>query len=81
MQTMKLNNGVEMPILGLETFLINGEECTKAVETAIKIGYRLIDTAQGYGNEEFVEQGIKKSGIDRKEEAILAFPAFCLRKA
>lgn len=67
MQTMKLNNGVEMPILGFGTFLINGEECAKAVETAIKIGYRLIDTAQGYGNEEFIGQGIKNSGIDRKE--------------
>lgn len=67
MQTMKLNNGIEMPILGFGTFLINGEECAKAVETAIKTGYRLIDTAQGYGNEEFVGQGIKNSGIDRKE--------------
>ena len=67
METMKLNNGVEMPILGFGTFLINGVECAKSVETAIKTGYRLIDTAQGYGNEEFVGQGIKNSGIDRKE--------------
>ena len=67
METIKLNNGVEMPKLGFGTFLINGEECAKSVENAIKSGYRLIDTAQGYGNEEFVGKGIGNSGIDRKE--------------
>ena len=66
-KSVKFNNGIEMPILGFGTFQIQGEECAKAVETAIKTGYRLIDTAQGYGNEDFVGIGIRNSGIDRKK--------------
>lgn len=67
MKTIKLNNGVEMPTLGYGTFLNNGSDCEKSVCTAIKVGYRLIDTAEAYGNEEQVGNGIKSSGIDRKE--------------
>lgn len=67
MMEIKLNNGVEMPILGLGTFLNNGTDCEQSVCTAIQNGYRLIDTAEAYGNEEQVGNGIKQSGIDRKE--------------
>lgn len=67
MKIIKLNNGNEMPMLGFGTFLLNGEECAKSVEMAIKNGYRLIDTAEAYGNEKEVGEGIKNSGVDRKE--------------
>ena len=67
MLKLKLNNGIEMPILGFGTFLSNGTDCEQSVCTAIQNGYRLIDTAEAYGNEEQVGNGIKQSGIDRKE--------------
>lgn len=68
MQKAILNNGVEMPMLGFGVFQItNTEECENAVYEAIKIGYRLIDTAASYGNEVAVGKAIKRSGIDRKE--------------
>lgn len=68
MQTVKLNNGVEMPILGFGVFQIPDEkECEKAVLEAIETGYRLIDTAASYMNETAVGNAIKKSGVDRKE--------------
>ena len=65
--TVKLNNGVEMPILGFGTLELRGQVGINSVAEAISFGYRLFDTANIYGNEEFVGQGIKKSGIDRKE--------------
>lgn len=65
--TVKLNNGVEMPVLGFGTNTLNGEVGIQSVSDAISVGYRLIDTAHIYGNEESVGAGIKKSGIDRKE--------------
>lgn len=67
MLTLKLNNGVEMPMLGFGTFLNSGSDCERSVCEAIKAGYRLIDTAEAYGNEAEVGKGIKTSGIDRKE--------------
>lgn len=68
MQTVKLNNGVEMPILGFGVFQIpDAAECEKAVLDAINSGYRLIDTAASYMNEEAVGNAIKKSGIPREE--------------
>lgn len=67
MKNVMLNNGVEMPTLGFGTFLNNGTDCEQSVCTAIQNGYRLIDTAEAYGNEEQVGNGIKQSGIDRKE--------------
>ena len=68
MQTIKLNNGVEMPILGYGVFQVTDlEECERSVIDAIKTGYRLIDTAASYRNEEAVGSAIKKSGIQRKE--------------
>lgn len=68
MQTVKLNNGVEMPILGFGVFQIpDAKECEKAVLEAIESGYRLIDTAASYMNETAVGNAIKKSGIPREE--------------
>jgi 2,5-diketo-D-gluconate reductase A len=64
---VKLNNGVEMPILGFGTNTLKGEIGVRCVSDAISVGYRLIDTAHIYGNEEAVGAGIKKSGIDRKQ--------------
>lgn len=68
MQYITLNNGVEMPILGFGVFQISDPaECEKAVVEAIQSGYRLIDTAASYKNEDAVGNAIKKSGVDRKE--------------
>lgn len=67
MQPVKLNNGVEMPILGYGVYQVSPEECERCVTDAIHVGYRSIDTAQAYHNEEGVGNAIKKSGIDRKE--------------
>lgn len=62
-----LNNGIEIPKLGLGTWLINGEKVTQAVKEAIKLGYKHIDTAEAYSNEVEVGIGIKESVIPRKE--------------
>lgn len=62
-----LNNGVKMPILGFGTLYLNDELGIKCVSDAISVGYRLIDTATIYGNEEAVGEGIKKSGVNRNE--------------
>lgn len=67
MEYLTLNNGVQMPLVGFGTFMLGGEICTNAVATAIRNGYRLIDTAEAYGNEKEVGEGIRQSGIDRKE--------------
>ena len=68
MKTIKLNNGVEMPILGYGVYQVpDYDECKKSVLTALEAGYRSIDTAQAYQNEEAVGDAIKESGIDRKE--------------
>lgn len=67
MQTVKLNNGIEMPILGYGVFLVDPKECERCVTDAINTGYRMIDTAQAYYNEEGVGEAIKKSGIKREE--------------
>lgn len=66
-QKIKLNNGVEIPVLGLGTWLIDNDTVCDVVANAIKLGYRHIDTAEAYGNEEGVGRGIKKSGIKREE--------------
>ena len=68
MEYVELNNGVKMPILGYGVFQINDkEECERCVLDAISVGYRLIDTAQAYGNEEAVGNAIKKCGVPREE--------------
>lgn len=68
MKNITLNNGVEMPVLGFGVYQMNDAlECEKAVLDAIEAGYRLIDTASAYGNEEAVGNAIKKSGVPREE--------------
>jgi 2,5-diketo-D-gluconate reductase A len=68
MQTVKLNNGVEMPILGFGVFQVTDlAECERSVIDAIETGYRLIDTAQSYMNEEAVGRAIKSSGVSRED--------------
>jgi 2,5-diketo-D-gluconate reductase A len=68
MQKVVLNNGVEMPILGFGVFQMNdAEECERSVLEALETGYRLIDTAASYENEEAVGKAIKRSGIPREE--------------
>ena len=68
MKKVKLNNGVEMPILGFGVFQVKDlEECERSVVDAINTGYRLIDTAQSYGNEEAVGKAIKRSSVSRED--------------
>ena len=67
METIKLYNGGEMPLLGYGVFRVDPKECERCVSDALSVGYRLIDTAQAYGNEEGVGSAIAKSGIDRKD--------------
>ncbi|MFI8593074.1 aldo/keto reductase [Microbacterium sp. NPDC078428] len=64
---LTLNNGVVMPALGLGVFQSPPEETAAAVETALRVGYRHIDTAAAYGNERQVGEGIRRSGLDRDE--------------
>ena len=66
-ERITLNNGVKMPVLGFGTLYLNDAVGEKCVADAISLGYRLIDTATIYGNEEAVGAGIKRSGIDRKK--------------
>lgn len=65
MQTVKLNNGIDMPILGYGVFQVSPEECERCVLDAISAGYRLIDTAQAYYNEEGVGNAVAKCGVPR----------------
>ncbi len=68
MQKEKLNNGIEMPILGFGVFQVKDlNVCEQSVVDAIETGYRLIDTAQSYGNEEAVGKAIKRCGVAREE--------------
>ena len=67
MQTVKLSNGIEMPILGYGVYQVTPEECERCVSDALSVGYRMIDTAQAYYNEEGVGRAVKKSGIPREE--------------
>jgi 2,5-diketo-D-gluconate reductase A len=68
MQTVTLNNGVKMPLIGFGVYQIpDAEECEKAVYDALMAGYRLIDTAAGYLNEKAVGRAIKRSGVPREE--------------
>lgn len=67
MEYVKLINGVEMPLLGYGVFRVSPDECERCVSDALKVGYRLIDTAQVYGNEEGVGCAWRKSGIAREE--------------
>ena len=67
MKTVKLSNSLEMPLLGYGVFQVNPDECERCVSDAIEAGYRLIDTAQIYKNEEGVGRAVANSGISRKD--------------
>lgn len=67
MNRITLNNNIQMPMLGFGTFLMGGSECEESVLAAIRSGYRMIDTAEAYRNEEAVGSAIVKSGIPREE--------------
>ena len=67
MQTVKLNNSIEMPVLGYGVFQVSPEECERCVLDAIGAGYRLIDTAQAYYNEEGVGNAVARCGVSRDE--------------
>ena len=66
-ETYTLNNGVAIPKLGLGTWFIDDDKVADAVREAVKIGYRHIDTAQAYGNERGVGEGVITCGIPREE--------------
>jgi 2,5-diketo-D-gluconate reductase A len=65
--TKLLRNGAEIPVLGLGTWPLRGDQAAAQVRTAIEAGYRLIDTAENYRNEESVGQGIRDSGVERSQ--------------
>lgn len=67
MEYVLLKNGVKMPVLGYGVFQINAQDTKRCVLDAINVGYRLIDTAQAYGNEEEVGKAVKESGVPRNE--------------
>ena len=67
MNTFKLNNGLEIPVTGFGVYQISKEDCKESVLSALKAGYRHIDTAQAYFNEEQVGEAIKASGLKREE--------------
>ena len=67
MEKVLLNNGIEMPNVGIGTFMIEPDDAEISVEVALKYGYRLIDTANAYMNEKAVGRGIKNSGINRND--------------
>lgn len=67
MISVKLSNSLEMPLLGYGVFQVNPDECERCVSDAIEVGYRLIDTAQAYKNEEGVGRAVANSGISRKD--------------
>ena len=67
MKYLKLSNGVEMPLLGYGVFLVSPDECERCVSDALSVGYRLIDTAQAYQNEEGVGNAWRKSGLKRED--------------
>lgn len=67
METLRLHNGVEMPVLGYGVYQVTPEECERCVSDALNVGYRSIDTAQAYFNEQNVGDAILKSGIPREE--------------
>ena len=67
MEYVTLNNGIKMPKLGYGVYQVSNEECERCVLDAISVGYRSIDTAQSYGNEEAVGNAINKCGVPREE--------------
>ncbi|MDE5822083.1 MAG: aldo/keto reductase [Paramuribaculum sp.] len=72
METIELSNGVKMPIIGYGVYQVDPAECERCVSDALKVGYRMIDTAQAYHNEDGVGAAIAKSGISREELFIVS---------
>ena len=72
MENIKLSNGVKMPQLGYGVYQVTPEECERCVSDALSVGYRMIDTAQAYANEEGVGNAVKQSGIARDEIFIVS---------
>lgn len=72
MKTIKLNNGIEMPQIGYGVYQVSPDECECCVSDALKTGYRMIDTAQAYHNEEGVGRAVKNSGINRSDIFIVS---------
>lgn len=66
-KTITLSNGVAMPVIGYGVYQVSPEECERCVSDAIRVGYRMIDTAQAYQNEEGVGNAVMKCGIPREE--------------
>ena len=67
METIKLNNGIECPVIGIGTFMLKPADAQNSVREALKMGYSLVDTANAYVNERAVGRGIKESGLKREE--------------
>lgn len=67
MKTIRLSNGVEMPIIGYGVYQVDPSECERCVSDALRVGYRMVDTAQAYRNEEGVGAAVAKSGIPRED--------------
>ena len=67
MEYTTLNNGVRMPLLGYGTWEVRGEEGCRCIRQALEVGYRLLDTARMYGNEEMVGRAVRQSGLPREE--------------
>lgn len=72
MKTIKLNNGIEMPQIGYGVYQVSPDECERCVSDALKTGYRMIDTAQAYHNEEGVGRAVKSNGINRSDIFIVS---------
>ena len=73
MERITLYNGIELPMLGFGTFQITDHnECRRSVLSALKHGYRLIDTAACYGNEKAVGEAVKESGLERSEVSLVS---------
>lgn len=72
MKTIKLNNEIEMPQIGYGVYQVSPDECERCVSDALKTGYRMIDTAQAYHNEEGVGRAVKNSGINRSDIFIVS---------
>lgn len=66
-ETYTLNSGISIPKLGLGTWFIDDDKAAEAVRAAVKLGYRLIDTAQAYGNERGVGEGVRTCGVPREQ--------------
>lgn len=72
MKTRILRSGAEMPVVGLGTWTLRGDQATEAVETALELGYRHIDTAEAYNNQSAIARGIRRAGVPREELFIVS---------